>query len=80
MSNITHLSPARDPINQAIDTANLSYSSITDLETLFCAIRDTSDKDTPAHKLAAIGIALAQDLANAIDCEREDLEGLRAHA
>ncbi|WP_444919999.1 hypothetical protein ACJJID_13950 [Microbulbifer sp. CnH-101-G] len=63
-------------LGRSIDIANLSLESINKLRTLFQSISLISESNTTSQKPAVIGAHLADERANLIDCEREDLEKL----
>ncbi len=66
-----------DEINDSfIEALNLSVSSVSDLGTLFKAIREASEEHTPAFELAGIGQYLSDDWANLIDVQRENFCGV----
>ncbi|WP_445362467.1 hypothetical protein ACJJIQ_16555 [Microbulbifer sp. ANSA003] len=67
---------ADDFLSRSIDLANLSLESLSKLRTLFHSISQLSKDNTTACELAVIGSHLADEWANTIDCEREDLERL----
>ncbi|WP_444903123.1 hypothetical protein ACJJIU_15560 [Microbulbifer sp. CnH-101-E] len=61
-------------LDRSIDIANLSLESINKLRTLFHSISLISKSNTTSQELAVIGAHLADEWANLIDREREDLE------
>ncbi|MCO1335455.1 hypothetical protein MO867_14040 [Microbulbifer sp. OS29] len=63
-------------IVRSLDLANLSLESLSKLRTLFQSISQISEDKTTSQELAVIGAHLADEWANLIDCEREDLERL----
>ncbi|WP_444919990.1 hypothetical protein ACJJID_13905 [Microbulbifer sp. CnH-101-G] len=63
-------------LGRSIDIANLSLESLNKLRTLFQSISQISEDKTTSQELAVIGAHLADEWANLIDCEREDLERL----
>lgn len=66
-------------INDAVDVVSFGKSSISDLGSLFKAIRDTSEKYSNAHELAGIGCYLSDAWGNSLDnmgeALKERLEG-----
>ncbi|WP_020414614.1 hypothetical protein [Microbulbifer variabilis] len=73
---VVSISQADDFLGRSIDIANLSLESLNKLRTLFQSISQISEDKTTSQELAVIGAHLADEWANLIDCEREDLERL----
>ncbi|WP_295874045.1 hypothetical protein [uncultured Zhongshania sp.] len=78
MSNIT----PQEALLMASDAANLGHACVNDLGSLFEAIIKIADAspNTGNHltiEMAKIGQYLADDWANKINTEREEIEALR---
>ncbi|MFA0812955.1 hypothetical protein, partial [Microbulbifer epialgicus] len=75
---VAPISQANNSIAQSLDIASLSLDSLRKLRTLFHSITCMPENDPTARELAAIGVQLADESANIIDCEREDLENMES--
>ncbi|MCH9691700.1 MAG: hypothetical protein K0U59_06505 [Gammaproteobacteria bacterium] len=64
-------------ITQCLDLAGISLETAEKLRTLFHAIARMPDNTSTSQELAALGAELADQWANVIDCERENLELMR---
>ena len=67
-------------LRAAVDTSDLAYRVLTDLEVLFCTIEKETDQHTLAHRLAGIGRYLAIDWGNTLDCRRAELREATAQS
>ncbi|MFS1525656.1 hypothetical protein ACL7TT_16335 [Microbulbifer sp. 2304DJ12-6] len=65
-------------VTQSLDLAGISLESVEKLRALFRTIAYIPDNNPTTQELAALGAQLADEWANNIDCEREDLERLAA--
>ncbi|MDP5210013.1 hypothetical protein [Microbulbifer sp. 2205BS26-8] len=65
-------------ITQSLELAGVSLETTKKLRTLFRTIVYIPDNNPTTQELAALGAQLADEWANVIDCEREDLEQLTA--
>jgi len=63
MNKETVHSSAQDVIKQVLDMTTAQHASISDLGVLFSAIRKATDEHSEAHKLAGMGMYLADDWA-----------------
>ncbi|MBV1883715.1 MAG: hypothetical protein KUG82_18900 [Pseudomonadales bacterium] len=61
-------------INESLDLASFSATSIDDLDALFTAIRDASDKNSIPFQLAGIGISLSNDWCEHAYTSKENLQ------
>ncbi|WP_444893596.1 hypothetical protein ACJJIE_03675 [Microbulbifer sp. TRSA001] len=75
-AQVTPISQADNLVTRSLDIAGISLESLNKLRTLFQSISQISENNTTARELAVIGAHLADEWANLIDCEREDLESL----
>jgi len=72
MNKETANSSAQGVIKEALDMTTVQHASISDLGALFSAIRKTTDEHSEAHKLAGMGMYLADDWAEiAMDAKSE---------
>ncbi len=60
-------------INEAVNMATVQHASISDLGSLFSAIRKVSDEHSEAFKLAGMGMYLADDWAEMAADAKNDL-------
>lgn len=70
---ITHHSPS-PALYHARDLAGLSLEGIDSMRTLFHVISRLPDDPDTSRELARIGLRLANDYHNLVDCERENME------
>lgn len=55
-------------IDLVSELSSIGSSSAEELEVLFHAIRDLSDPASSIHGLASLGMHLASELGNTLDC------------
>ncbi|MCO1336532.1 hypothetical protein MO867_19550 [Microbulbifer sp. OS29] len=78
-AQVTPISQADNLVTRSLDIAGISLESLNKLRTLFQSISQISENNTTARELAVIGAHLADEWANLIDCEREDLEHMESN-
>jgi hypothetical protein len=70
----TLLGERREAATERLNVANYAADVLPELVTMFQAIKQLAEADSLIARMAGVGVYLAQDWGNTLDCMREEAQ------